>query len=638
MATATWANTETVVSKLILRGKQLDSLVAPQRLSRLLQSIDLQPPGFPPEAILCIRRYRTQLPASWLTQSQVTVPSHEWQQRVQGSIDELRRRAARPVVDAVSPTAEAVWFADRAELLACLAKDWRDGTLLSRWWWQSLFPQRDYNDLFLRAWQDSPEYIPSTLHLLARMGQLLSVTRQLSTEEAVTLRRQVEHTFGLTQLAGEVSLMPAAATADRSRSGTIRQRLWRTTAPELLSGGLSLEQERFAGIGLMLHRVPSVVRSTAFGRQYHQYYRAIADRRAVPSTDAFAPPTPREPSIQFLNVPTVDGTSLEATDPSPTTITRMRSRDSANAEETSENQDRQRSPSQRIRSAQELDRHESAVEPPLVRQRRATSLMSKSEKPAAEQCWAESEAQVLESEYGGVFYLINVGLFLELYGDFTQPLRPGISLPIWDFLALTGERLIGPALHEDPLWPLLSHLSGRQPDQPPGAMFDPPTEWHVPPEWLKPFSDKESWRWAWTEGRLRVWHSSDFVLLDCAMEDEPSTDMVRTLLQDYRSDGALVQIDDPSLTQGLDPLDQWLAWLLPYLRARIARALACELTDDWPTLLFKHRASISFTDTKLDVTFSLTHHPLAIRIAGLDRDPGWVPAAGRFIAFHYRVP
>jgi hypothetical protein len=27
--------------------------------------------------------------------------------------------------------------------------------------------------------------------------------------------------------------------------------------------------------------------------------------------------------------------------------------------------------------------------------------------------------------------------------------------------------------------------------------------------------------------------------------------------------------------------------------------------------------------------------PLQIRFAGLDRDPGWVPAAGRFITFHF---
>jgi len=41
------------------------------------------------------------------------------------------------------------------------------------------------------------------------------------------------------------------------------------------------------------------------------------------------------------------------------------------------------------------------------------------------------------------------------------------------------------------------------------------------------------------------------------------------------------------------------------------------------------------TPSRLDLHFSLAGHPLEIRLAGLDRDPGWVPAAGRTIAFHY---
>ena len=45
----------------------------------------------------------------------------------------------------------------------------------------------------------------------------------------------------------------------------------------------------------------------------------------------------------------------------------------------------------------------------------------------------------VDTAFGGVFYLVNLGLFLDLYGDFTQPMRPGLSLPIWDFVALLDE-------------------------------------------------------------------------------------------------------------------------------------------------------------------------------------------------------
>jgi hypothetical protein len=37
----------------------------------------------------------------------------------------------------------------------------------------------------------------------------------------------------------------------------------------------------------------------------------------------------------------------------------------------------------------------------------------------------------------------------------------------------------------------------------------------------------------------------------------------------------------------------------------------------------------------VDIHFDLADLPLQVRFAGLDRDPGWVPAAGRFIAFYF---
>jgi hypothetical protein len=44
---------------------------------------------------------------------------------------------------------------------------------------------------------------------------------------------------------------------------------------------------------------------------------------------------------------------------------------------------------------------------------------------------------------------------------------------------------------------------------------------------------------------------------------------------------------------------------------------------------------VTTTPAHLDVHFSLAAHPIDIRMAGLDRDPGWIPAAGRHVAFHF---
>jgi hypothetical protein len=70
------------------------------------------------------------------------------------------------------------------------------------------------------------------------------------------------------------------------------------------------------------------------------------------------------------------------------------------------------------------------------------------------------------------------------------------------------------------------------------------------------------------------------------------------------------------------------------MAARIAAAVGIPARS---TLRFLARrgARIVLSDTRLDVHFPLATHPLSIRIAGLDRDPGWVPAFGRIIEFHY---
>ena len=69
------------------------------------------------------------------------------------------------------------------------------------------------------------------------------------------------------------------------------------------------------------------------------------------------------------------------------------------------------------------------------------------------------------------------------------------------------------------------------------------------------------------------------------------------------------------------------------MRARLNLALG--INDDLAEVLLHHYAKITITPTHLDVFFSLAAHPIEIRLSGLDRNPGWVPAAGRFIAFHY---
>jgi len=50
----------------------------------------------------------------------------------------------------------------------------------------------------------------------------------------------------------------------------------------------------------------------------------------------------------------------------------------------------------------------------------------------------------------------------------------------------------------------------------------------------------------------------------------------------------------------------------------------------------RYPAEIALSATGVHVHLSLASLPLALRVAGLDRDPGWIPAAGRSLAFHFQ--
>jgi hypothetical protein len=178
---------------------------------------------------------------------------------------------------------------------------------------------------------------------------------------------------------------------------------------------------------------------------------------------------------------------------------------------------------------------------------------------------------------GGLFYLINLGLYLGLYGDFTTPRQAGISLPVWDFMALVGRRLLGDEADSDPLWQLLAQLSGRGGNEEPGRDFEPPECWRMPPEWLTAFPGSSS----------------------------------------------------------ASSLEHWLDGLMPCLLARLKRALGVSETERLTGMLCRQTARVAVSAAHVDVFFALDEHPIEIRLAGLDRNPGWLPAAGRFIRFHY---
>jgi hypothetical protein len=133
-------------------------------------------------------------------------------------------------------------------------------------------------------------------------------------------------------------------------------------------------------------------------------------------------------------------------------------------------------------------------------------------------------------------------------------------------------------------------------------------DWQIDPDWLLPWGANPVLRRRGNAQRSQVHHGAGFVVSDLSRSGKPA---------------------------GRGAAQRWLKHLLTHVRARVALALGCDRLDEVPTLLCCHAGTVHVTPTAVNVALSLDALPVAIRIAGLDRNPGWIPAAGRSIYFDF---
>ncbi|HLA64232.1 MAG TPA: hypothetical protein VK610_07375, partial [Rhodothermales bacterium] len=79
----------------------------------------------------------------------------------------------------------------------------------------------------------------------------------------------------------------------------------------------------------------------------------------------------------------------------------------------------------------------------------------------------------------------------------------------------------------------------------------------------------------------------------------------------------------------------WLAAVVPLLRHRLRLALGPEesVAD-----VLRRPGRLYLTSSHVDLVQSVGAITLAVRRSGLDRDPGWLPAFGRVVYFHFDGP
>jgi hypothetical protein len=573
-----------------LRSADRDVLRVRQRFERALARVDWAPPGLPRHAILLVRRLAA--PAG--------VPGAAASSLAQRVTMELRRCASlarRPWLHADAGTAEAVLFADEAELVACLIRDGLRGGVSGHWWWRSILGSLGAEQWLRDRVLPRGEILVPALSLLAPRGEAVPWVARLQEADARVAIPAVAHAFALPAPASHAPFgtdgRPASRAGDDplGEAGAIESaheeaaaaRL-AATVPEMRSPTLGREQRRLLVHVLAAIRAPSWARTPQFAAALRALDRAEATgdgpSRATAGTTRARPPASRgtdvaraRPAVEAVAWPAPPLRAASSADEvvgvaaSPPRL--PGGSVAAREAHARRPDDRRRLPRQRADVAAPSPQ-DAAVEDPSVRAGYASRAASASVAdapierdvppapvalPAETAPDAIASAELVETRFGGVFYLLNAALAMGLYGDFTAPRARNLELSPWDWLALVGRAWFGDEFVSDPAWGTLADLAVRAPAEEPGR--------------------------------------------------------------------------DAGLPEG------WLERHLESLQARLALALDARQAGEIPAIVCRHRALIEVGASCVHVHLWLCELPLDLRIAGLDRDPGWIPAAGRSVAFHF---
>ena len=689
-------------------------------IERALAAADLRPPGLPAGAVLIVRRLATGQPS----------PRPAWERAVRAQLAALCRRATRPARGECAAGAEAVFFADEAELLACLADDIVANLAATRWWWRSYLRGRPAHITQLPALLAARTVaLPAALSLLAARKRVATVLCALQPSAAYALAERLAATYG----AGTLSLsalpdIPGEARPRHSgrESATLPEVRsasppWPTLLPEL-----PREQQLLLGLALSILARPAAPRAPAFRRALAAWWRASGQSRSHPLAVASAQAQSAALSAPFGAAPHGDVPT-----PAPVSGPMLRTDVEAQAEPAlptpAPGAPPTSAPARRADPHQMSAATEAAADPPgpigsvatpvppprpahtatpalssppashtapvsLDQMVPPVTLPDHTATPAAAILGGDPESghappaepapapaspwQEFESgqptELGGALFLINLLLYLGLPEQFAPAWPLERAVGAWGLLELFARGLLAdPAAYaDDPIWRALAQLDGRPPGVAPGAGAAPvrlrwsgrrhihrlrrgrlaraPRDYRIPPARLRGLPDDpaERFRWAASRRRLRIWSSRGYVLFDGCVR-RPGLGAARAVLAELgladpplarsrfgRSSGGYW----PSAMESLPAwLRRWLHLAMPYARLRLALALGLDPSEALDGSLLARRGRLFISATHLDLALNLESTSIAVRLAGLDRNPGWIAEYGRVVLFHFVV-
>jgi len=262
---------------------------------------------------------------------------------------------------------------------------------------------------------------------------------------------------------------------------------------------------------------------------------------------------------------------------------------------------------------------------------------------------AEWPGECVVTRLGGLFYLIHALQDLGLPEAFEERWQLASSAGPWGTLDLIGRAILGERfanVADDPIWPVLTRLAAWQPARRSGV--DP--VYRVPADWLSTREDRAApFTWCARDRRLWIWSRAGYLVAHRAWRRSRAP-----VAADVRRE--LARLGVPVTARIAQRRDAGIPWLPPVaapagcpvryrrLAAAMAPAVRRRLQlalgepagrGDRVAALLLVRSRVYISTSHVDLVTTLDRADLAIRRAGLDRDPGWLPGYGRVIYFHF---
>jgi hypothetical protein len=595
---------QTTIGKVFARcPARTEPLVARMRLGHLFQSVDIAPRGFPPHAVLVIRRMSAP---RGISLGALRLRS-EWEREMREEVALLWRCAVRPARGLAPEWAEAILFADEGEWLACLGLAVARREVERHWCWRASLGAESIvssTQTLVRAWASAPRFLPAALVNLARWGEAARVLGTLQPWEAGTLFSALRAEFDLPRIEDVANAFAARTTIknDVQREPTPRERsaaprranlderdaVESATAGSLVakdgaersgthdasdpgtkaesttppwkhwlpSAGSECERlpataQRLLAFAAALFHAPSLARSRSFAEEVFAFAegKAVRAQAASDATHATARREAKSPprGADERHIPVE---RHDASDSAMTLAARGDDECSLGPEHEAPTPSHPSREQEGTRGVVESSTPQPAAQSSAIE---SHDEESSSDIPVlAEDAgeagthyapWAELEG--CETRLGGVLFLLNlfIGLRLpECFDDDDYKLSEHITG--WGLAELLARALLGGACTEfdrDPLWGALAHLDGRAEGEPPAADLKVGLSYRTPARWLRLFAPRdEEWVVCEDEGRMLLWHSGGFPIAVRPLNGLTPLEAAAQLVDAYHAQGVPV--------------------------------------------------------------------------------------------------